>query len=571
MIDELRALGIRIASARPGEHKATCPQCSATRRKKSDECLSVKIEGDRAVYHCHHCGWSGAVRERRDDGYGRFTPKPTASKPQFTYKAPTDEMNEWFAHRGISAATLFRAGVTMVETWMPSCAPGETVAAIAFPFYRAGEVVNVKYRTLDKRFRQEKGAEKILYGLDHAEGCDEIVVVEGELDALSIRECDMPNVVSVPDGAPQKVKDTADPEDAKFSYLANCADFLDKVKTFVIATDADGPGQALAEELARRLGRERCKRVTWPPGRKDANEVLVNDGREALMACIERAEPWPIHGLYAVDDFRAEVHALYDQGRSRALSTGWIGLDQHMTIAPGQLTVVTGIPSHGKSEFLDALAVNLAERFNWSFAVCSFENPVAEHISKLAEKRLDLPFWDGKTPRMSREELDRALDWANEHFRFIRADGDRDTADLDWVLEKCRAAVMRHGVRGVIIDPWNEIEHRRPAIMTESEFIGQALMRLKRFAATRGVHVWLVAHPAKLFAVNGSKEAPVPSLYDISGSANWANKADIGVVVYRNDKDKTTEIHVKKCRFKSIGTKGVVSLNYNPVTGRYYE
>ena len=171
---------------------------------------------------------------------------------------------------------------------------------------------------------------------------------------------------------------------------------------------------------------------------------------------------------------------------------------------------------------------------------------------------------------MSESSLGRALDWANAHFTFIRADGDKVLTTLDWVLEKAGAAVMRYGVRGIVIDPWNEIEHNRPSNMTETEYIGQSLSKVKRFAAQRGVHVWIVAHPAKIHGEAG-KATPVPTLYDISGSANWANKADLGIVVFRNEETKNTDIHIKKCRFKSIGSKGVVSLGYSPVTGRYTE
>jgi twinkle protein len=104
--------------------------------------------------------------------------------------------------------------------------------------------------------------------------------------------------------------------------------------------------------------------------------------------------------------------------------------------------------------------------------------------------------------------------------------------------------------------------------MTETEYIGQSLSKIKRFAAQRGVHVWVVAHPAKIHGEAG-RATPVPSLYDISGSANWANKSDLGIVVYRNEETTNSDIHIKKCRFKSIGSKGVVSLRYDKITGRY--
>ena len=105
--------------------------------------------------------------------------------------------------------------------------------------------------------------------------------------------------------------------------------------------------------------------------------------------------------------------------------------------------------------------------------------------------------------------------------------------------------------------------------MTETEYVSQLLGKVKRFAQNYGVHVWFVAHPAKPHRESGS--LPVPTLYDISGSANWANKADIGIVVHRDpEKDPTrTDIYIRKVRFKSVGKIGAVSLRWDRATGRY--
>jgi twinkle protein len=207
----------------------------------------------------------------------------------------------------------------------------------------------------------------------------------------------------------------------------------------------------------------------------------------------------------------------------------------------------------------------LAEREGWRFAVCSFENPPEEHISKLVEKRLRLPFWDGPRQRMSEAELAEASDWVDDHFVFIRADDEAPT--IDWILEMAVAAVVRYGIRGLVIDPYNEIEHKRPGTMSETEYVSQLLGKVKRFAQTRGVHVWFIAHPAKMLR-DKNGQVPTPSLYDISGSSHWVNKADIGVVVHRTH-DGTTEIHVRKVRFKWVGRQGMATLDYDRATGVY--
>lgn len=567
VFDLLAGEGVRIKAGRYGDFKMTCPQCSATRRNKSDPCLSVTVKPGDAVYNCHHCGWTGGVKEK-DNSYERFTPKTIA--PVKTPEPMGDDraMFDWFLRRGISEETVRQAGIIRTEKYM--MAEQATVPVYSFPYFKDGKVVNHKYRSSKKQFQQDKGALKVFYGLEKTGDATEVFIVEGEIDALSFREIGYNNVWSVPDGSPKNIATNPDDMAKKFSFLQNCEDEIKKIDRFIIATDSDGPGQAMAEELSRRLGKDKCWKINWPEGRKDANEVLANDGGDYLQNAIENAKPWPIDDLHTVEDYADEVMGLYHTGRARAFSTGWHCIDKIMTIEPGQLSVVTGIPNSGKSEFVDALMVNMAEQHGWRFAICSFENPPADHIIKIIEKRMRLPFTDRIYSKMSVGEVKEGMAWANDHFHFLRVSSEKNIPTLDWALERFGAAVRNYGVKGIVLDPWNEVEHQRPNNMTETEYIGQCLMKIKRFAALRGVHVWVVAHPAKMHSdTNGVVNAP--GLYDISGSANWANKADLGVVVHRNDAERFTEIHVKKCRFKHIGQKGMEPLNYDVATGRYAE
>ena len=264
----------------------------------------------------------------------------------------------WLAKRGISEAVARRNRIGSTRIFIPALKA--EAECICFPYYRDGELMNIKFRALgEKAFSQVKDAEKVLFGLNDIAKTKTAIIVEGECDKLAIEEAGVLNVVSVPDGAPRHVKaGDPDPEDAKFSYLANCADQLDRLERIVIAVDADEPGLALAEELARRLGRERCWRVRWPDigdaPCKDANETLLMYGAEILRECLDNAEPWPITGLYGARDYTDRVFDLYRNGRKRGLSTGWPSLDQYMVICGGRLSVVTGIPNSGKSEFVDA-------------------------------------------------------------------------------------------------------------------------------------------------------------------------------------------------------------------------
>jgi twinkle protein len=271
--------------------------------------------------------------------------------------------------------------------------------------------------------------------------------------------------------------------------------------------------------------------------------------------------------LHDVGAFEGDVLRLYRGQSAPAVSTGWSALDPLYKVRAGELTVVTGVPNSGKSQFIDALMMNLAEYHGWRFAVCSFENPPSQHVAKLAEILKRAPFHDGPTPRMTEADVSEAMAWLQDQIFFIRADDESPT--IDWILDTARAAVLRHGIRGLVIDPYNEIEHRRERNQTETEYVSEILSKVKRFAQAHGVHVWFVAHPAKLYRDRTDGTLPVPSLYDISGSANWVNKADVGIVIERDWETSKVMVHVKKVRWKETGRIGTATLDFDRVTGRY--
>ncbi|KAJ6951043.1 hypothetical protein NC651_004639 [Populus alba x Populus x berolinensis] len=449
--------------------------------------------------------------------------------------------------------------------------------AIAFTYRRNGVLVSCKYRDINKRFWQEKDTKKVFYGLDDIKGADEIIIVEGEMDKLAMEEAGFRNCVSVPDGAPPSVSPKELPpnqEDTKYQYLWNCKEYLDKVSRIILATDGDPPGQALAEELARRLGRERCWRVKWPKKNtdehfKDANEVLMFSGPLALRDIIENAELYPIRGLFHFSDYFPEIDAYYNRtlGYEFGASTGWTALNEIYNVMPGELTLVTGVPNSGKSEWIDALLCNLNESVGWKFALCSMENNVRQHARKLLEKHMKKPFFDARygesAERMSAEELEEGKQWLSDTFYLIRCEDDA-LPNIKWVLDLARAAVLRHGVRGLVIDPYNELDHQRPPNMTETEYVSQMLTLIKRFAQHHACHVWLVAHPRQLQNWTGQP----PNLYDISGSAHFVNKCDNGIVIHRNRNPNAgpidqVQVLVRKVRNKVVGTIGDAFLSYN--------
>jgi twinkle protein len=389
------------------------------------------------------------------------------------------------------------------------------------------------------------------------------------MDLLACATAGIDSCVSVPNGAPQKVstKELNPEDDNKFAYIWAAKDLIERVDRIVLAADGDDAGFALAEELARRIGRAKCWSVEWPDGCKDANDVLLKLGPEALALAIDRAAAMPLEGVYSADDYALDIAHLYDNGLVGGMSTGIPSVDRLFTVVPGQLSVVTGLPGSGKSEFIDQIMVNLAQSEGWRFAIASFENPPPLHIAKLSEKFVGKPFFDGMPNRMSRVESVSAMNWVNDHFLFLEQRGGEATT-IDSILDRARQAVMRLGIRGLVIDPYNYISQSR-SLDNEHQGINEMLTRLVAFARANQIHIWFIAHPAKM-PTNPDGTTAVPKGMNISGSASFFAKADLGITVHLSP-EKATEIHVWKVRFKWIGTTGGTVLDYDIPTGRYSE
>lgn len=547
---------IQLAGKSGVEVQTLCPQCSATRKNRTAKCLSVNT--DKGVWVCHHCDWRGTLKSGED-----MPGRKVYARPVWSAVAPAQAIVEWFEQRGIPRSVVESEAIACLDAYMPQLE--ETVPCLAFPYRKKGQVVNVKYRALKaKAFRQESGAEKVLYRQDCI-AREMVVIVEGEIDALSVVVAGIDSVVSVPDGAPAvSAKNYA----SKFTYLDQDPDPFDGVDKIVLAVDGDEPGQVLQRELGRRLGTDRCWFVEWPKDCKDANEVLLKHGAEFLRICLERARPFPVQDVVEIASLASRIMERYYHAPAKGRSTGWGSVDEFYTVEAGQLTIVTGVPSSGKSEWLDALILNLADEHEWMFAVCSPENaPVELHVEKMLEKVQGKPIRLGPSDRMSPRDVETGLGWLHDHVRLIVPE---DTLTIQGVLDRATVLVRRLGIQGLVIDPFNEFDHTRDRGQTETEYIGLILGSMKRWARKWGVHVWLVAHPQKMFRREDGGY-PIPTPYDINGSANFRNKADNCITVWRDEElpESPVQIHIQKIRHKHIGRVGMAELSWDKKTGRY--
>lgn len=532
-----------------GQVKTQCPKCSQDRKKKSDPCLSVNI--DEGVWNCHNCGWTGGLKKQNNFMQEKNYILPVEKTADTIY---SENMIRWFLKRGISTETMMKNRIGEGKEYMPQI--GKEATTIQFNYYKDSRLINVKYRDGAKNFKLVKDAERIMYGLDDLIGKKSVIIVEGEMDKLSFYEAGFKNCVSVPNGA----------SNLKMEYLKDFPEDLDKV---YIAVDNDEPGKKLENELSRRIGRDICYRVTYPDGCKDINDVLIKHKSEIVEQCLDQAQAYPLEGVLNVNDFNVDIDSLYENGLQRGSTVDHKSFDNLFSFASSQLTVITGIPTHGKSNFLEHLAMRLSAQHGWKFGVFSPEHyPMQLHFSVLAEKLIGKSFRKvTRYDRMTKNELGSAKSFISDHFHWIRPDGDVYT--IDSILNTAKGLIRRHGINALIIDPYNKI-NANIAGENETNFINKFLTRLTIFKQKYDIHIFLVAHPRKMQKQdNGAYD--IPTLYDIAGSANFYNQVDNGITVYRDFKQMITRVLVQKVKFRHIGELGEAQFKYNIQNGRYSE
>lgn len=472
---------------------------------------------------------------------------------------------KWFEKRGISQSNVESMGIYSGQQRQTGEGEFEIVPhpngeILVFPFYRGGQIVNEKYRGPQKRFFQKRGGLKCFYNADILaepalhEGRYPLTIVEGEMDLLAVKQAGNPFVVSVPDGAPPPLREGVshesgpiDPDnDTKYEFIYRDWENLKKIKRIVIATDADEPGKRLAEELVRRLGRSRCSFVTFPEGCKDFNDLIRDGDLAAVPEVIARAKPYPVSGVYRLED-------LPDEPPINPVSTGFGQLDPYLKLFYPSFVVVTGFAGSGKSSWTNQMVANLATLHGWPIAIASFEMRIRPFVTDtLAAAYRDMG------GRMNTDE------WINNNFVFLAPEpgDDNDNFDIDWLIDKAITAVVRYGIRVLVIDPWNEIEHAVKRGESLTDYTGRAIRALKRFGREFEVMVIVVAHPTKAAANKAPEDV---SLYDVSDSAHFANKADFGIVIARAvGTESDSHILIKKVRYQPMtGKNGQVTLTFS--------
>ena len=541
VIDEFNQHGLE-----EGKKQGVCPNCSHTRKPANKKAKCASYDWERGLGTCHNCSKSFQLHTYKRKGKAEkvyIKPEP------YKFEEPGMKVEDWFKTRGISKQTLDDLKVTEGPEWMPQT--GKTENVIKFNYFMGGELTNVKYRDGRKNFKLYKGAEKVFYNIDSIVGYEYCVIVEGEMDVLALHEAGITNAISVPNGATLNTNN--------LDYLDSCIDYFEDKEKIILAVDSDEAGQALQTELIRRLGSEVCYITTFEDC-KDANEYLLKYGKEKLTSRITSAKPVPLENVTTFRDIEDEVTDFVRNGFKPGFQVGLRNFDDIFSTYTGQFITVTGIPSSGKSDFVDQMVVGYNANYGWKTAFASPENqPTYLHAHKLMRKT-----WQGmpKAEDIGGDRWNQIADHCNSNYFHI----DMERYTLDAVLKKGAELVKRKGIKCLVIDPFNKVRDVGGSDDV-NRYTMEYLQKIEIFAKKYDVLVFIVAHPTKMYKTQDGK-IEEPTMYNIKGGGEWYDASYHGILVHRDYQAKTVKAKVLKVKFQNLGENGAEAhFKWEPSSG----
>jgi twinkle protein len=518
-----------------GKTQGICPLCSSDRKPENKKAKCASYDWERGLGTCHNCDSTFQLHTYERKGNS----EKVYILPEIKqFIEPSTKVQEWFKTRGISKNTLNEIKVSEGPEYMPQT--GKLENAIHFNYYIGDTLVNIKYRDGRKNFKLYKGAEKVFYNINSIVGFEYCVIVEGEMDVLSFHEAGITNVISVPNGATLNSNN--------LDYLDNCIDYFNDKEKIIIAVDQDDAGQALQQELIRRLGAEVCYIAAFDDC-KDANEYLLKHGKQKLAKCVTGAKPVPLENVTTLRDIENEITDFVTNGFKKGYQIGIPNFDDIFSTYTGQFITVTGIPSSGKSDFVDQMVIGYNNNYGWKTAFASPENaPTYLHAHKLMRKVWqDMP----KKSEIGGDKWNQVAGHVNDHFYFI----DMERYTLESVLKKGAELVKRKGIKCLVIDPFNKVRDIDAKTEDVNRYTMEYLTKIEVFAKKYDVLVIIVAHPTKMYKdANGRIEEP--TMYNIKGGGEWYDASYHGLLVHRNYEEKTVKAKVLKVKFQNLGENG---------------
>lgn len=418
---------------------------------------------------------------------------------------------------------------------------------LVFPFYDENNILQfVKYRKTDfdkERDKNKEWCEKnckpILFGMQQCNFENKtLILTEGQIDSLSVAEAGIENAVSVPTGA------------KGFTWIPYCWDFLAKFEKLVIFGDHEGETITLLEEMQKRFhGAVIHVRPQDYCGCKDANEILIKHGKQAVRNAVNQAVPVSNPKIKRlVDVKRVELSSM------EKISSGIKALDKLLGgFYFGQVVLLTGERGFGKSTLASQFGVFAmqhgyntmfysGELMDWYFkAWIEYQIAGSRNINAITSN-FGYKSYSVKAevlPKMERWYGDKAFIYDNG---IIAEDAEEET-----LLQTLESAIKQYDCKVLVIDNLMTAitdDIQSDLYRQQTNFVRQVTLLAKRY----DVLIFLIVHPRKSNGMNFGND-------DVAGSSNITNLVD---VVLRYGKPKEEENTEER----------LLSVHKNRLTGR---
>ena len=616
-----RRLGVDMSTAKPvqgsqTEFTAHCPFCHSERKTIHQKQREFWFDTATGYYKCHNCGKEGrldseqwiAYLEKHDNGVTRRattrvaptdetnnhgtrninaktamiqTPQDWKYFHEASMSISSDEVHNYLGSRKIDKETCEALRIGGDRQRVPGTQ--EEDDCVVFNYYLDDKLVNQKYRFInEKNFLQTPNCLQVPYNIDSLK-CDkdgngqrpEVIIVEGEMDVASMVAASFERVISIPNGAKSNL-------DWVEKFWTT---HFEGVKEYIIAVDMDKPGIELAQRLAERFGPVICKRVDFGPDCKDANEYLCMFDEQQLRDLVNGAPMYPLPGIVHPDEIYQNFKNLFHEGASSGYKTGWIrhldeksnkltplSIDDFVTWDTRQLALITGRSGDGKSEWLDELVVRLNLKTRWKAAYFTPENsPLEHHESKILEKVIGKRFPQKERKEdinyIDEKEFEQGASYISDNFQYINPPV--NDMKIDVILKSADYVVQRYGIKIIVLDPYNYIEKEMEREWQLNQWDSQTISKIRDFAVSRNLLCFLIAHPRKVYESDKDGNRRRIEMSDISGTADFGNKADYCIVVDRNKDNDMTTVFIDKVRNKDLGDRGICFFIYTKQSGRF--
>lgn len=524
-----------------------CPFCDDTKKK-----FAVNL--DNGTYNCFRqntCGVHGNFyqlqlkfgdKPMRKDTDRYFTTKKNKqySKPEVKARSINECAWKFFQSRKIKESTLKEFKIA-----------NKNDNTIMFPFFKGGNLVDVKYRSLtEKKFWKEKNTECVLFNSDMCDNSDTLYICEGEIDSMSLYQYGIKST-SLPQGV------------NNLDWIENQWEWLDQFQKIFLIMDNDSAGQSSVTGIVKRLGEWRCYNVVLPM--KDANECLMNDiPQEKIYECMVNAEEFNFDNIINAEDIRDEVVELFmDKNKTCGTAICFDGLDNILRgWRPGEVTVWSGKNGSGKTTIINQILTGVSE-LGERCCLASLELRAARLLRWAILQKCE-------KFQLQENEINSTIDWYSDKWWFYNS-----TREVlgDELLDAFRFAARKHGIKNFLIDSLMKVKFKKSDQYTaQKEFVSD----LTNFAKEFDCHVHLVAHPRK-----SEKDMDSPDKVDVAGTGHITDLADNVIVAWRPNEEFKEKMRrkgnqvfdcilsVKKNR--EWGTESSVRFNFREDCKKFFE